>query len=261
MTSLSSVQAAFGAGSLYAIPGALSGVAVTNPTPIQFGILQDVTLDFKFDVKQLYGNRQFALKIARGKGKATWKAKSAQLQARAINDLFLNGTLTAAKQELTAIDEALTVASDKVTVAEAATFAQDLGVRNATTGLTYTRVADDTTPSSDGEYSLKTATGSYTGEYDFKASEDAHLLLVSYTYTATTGSEITIANNLMGDTPYFEVVFNTIFEGNTAQLHMLKSTMDAWNLPTKLDDWTIPDASGEFFANDANILGYLSLTN
>jgi len=94
----SSVQAAFGSGTLVAIPTA------TYPTPRQFGILQDVTLDISYESKTLYGNRQFALKLARGKGKATWKAKAAQLQAAAINDLFLTGTLNATASELTAID-------------------------------------------------------------------------------------------------------------------------------------------------------------
>jgi len=57
---------------LYGIPN--YGNLATNPTPLQFGLLQEVQLEFKGDLKRLYGTQQFALSIARGKvteGKGT----------------------------------------------------------------------------------------------------------------------------------------------------------------------------------------------
>ena len=57
----------FGAGSLFAIPTHdANGAAITTPTPIQFGTLQEVGLDASFDSKKLYGNKQFPIAVARG---------------------------------------------------------------------------------------------------------------------------------------------------------------------------------------------------
>ena len=65
----------FAAGRLWAIPtydG--SGSAITTPTPVQFGSLQDITIDIGFDLKKLYGNKRFADDLGAGKGTITGKA-------------------------------------------------------------------------------------------------------------------------------------------------------------------------------------------
>ena len=43
------VQSSFGAGNLWGIPQG------ANPTPVRFATIQDVTVDFSFDFKMLYG--------------------------------------------------------------------------------------------------------------------------------------------------------------------------------------------------------------
>jgi hypothetical protein len=50
-------QYKFGTGNLYAI-----GTAA-NATPIQFGALQDVSIDVQFSNKELYGQNIFALAV------------------------------------------------------------------------------------------------------------------------------------------------------------------------------------------------------
>jgi len=62
------VQSVFGAGYLFGVP---SGA---NPTPVMFGAVQDTSVDFSFDLKALYGQSQFALEQARGRGKIDIKA-------------------------------------------------------------------------------------------------------------------------------------------------------------------------------------------
>jgi len=239
----SDVFAAFGSGYLFAVP--LEG----DKTPVRFGILQDVTLDLKYDMKPLFSRRQFAIKQARGKAKATWKAKSAQLDARALNSIFFGDTITANTQELTAIDEAQTVTSQTATISNAATFLEDLGVKYTDTGVQLIR--NDVTPSK-GEYAVS------AGVYSFNADDEGASMLVSYSYSVSMGSKVTLSNKLMGSTVYFEMIFDTFFEGKHFRIRMLKSIMDSWNFATKLDDFTIPDASGEFIANDANVLGYMT---
>jgi len=242
----SSVEAHFGSGTLVALP------SKTNPTPAPFGILQDVKLSISFDEKLLHGQRQFALKAARGKAKGTWDCKSAQFRAQAINDIFTNGTL-ATGQDLTAQAELHTPnGSYQITASFFSTYGEDLGVRSALTGAQFSRVAS--TPAV-GQYTVCSITGVYTFN-----SADTGAVAIDYTYTTAGGNEITINNQLMGDIPFFEMVFNGDYEGNQVQLHLVKAYATKWDLPTKLDDFTIQDWSGGFIANDAGIVGYLSFT-
>ena len=79
----SAVQYSFGSGVLF-------GTSNVNavPTPVRFGGLQDVSIDFAFTTKPLYGQYQFPIAIGRGTAKVTGKAKWAQINAQAYNDLF-----------------------------------------------------------------------------------------------------------------------------------------------------------------------------
>ena len=410
----SNIQAAFGSGSLYAIPEG------ANPTPIQFGVIQDVEFDFSYESKQLYGQRQWAVKIAKGKGKAGWKCKSAQLNAAALNQLLFNGTLTSTSQELAALaevhtvpgvagtpspvvavtyaatflgnisvdyssggvylvpiaagsettgfysvsaagvytfggtdinkamhftylyeatetDEAQTVPAPAgpytITVDESDTFIANVGVKYAATltplicvavadiatgkyafdpdtgiytfhssdaskavlmSYTHTKTATaeahtvpnpvaQTVTATNGasfandlgvKYALtgvplgciiagSEATGFYsvnstTGVYTFAAGDAAAVVALNYAYTAASGKTITITNNLMGDSIYFMMVLNVIFEGNAAQLHMVKAFATKWEFSTKQDEFVVPGWEGEFCVNDADILGYIS---
>ena len=64
---------------------------VANATPVNFGLVQEVQLDLQFTAKELYGQYQFPVAIARGQGKATGKAKMAQISGLAFNNLFFGG--------------------------------------------------------------------------------------------------------------------------------------------------------------------------
>ena len=185
----SHIQAAFGSGSLFALLGG------SNPTPVKFGIIQDVTIDFSFDMKELHGQKQFAVKLARGKAKATWKCVAAQLKGKVINDIFFNGTSTARTQDLTALDEAHTVPGSAVspartvTVTYASTFLGNVSVNYVSEGRLYLGVvaagAEDT-----GFYSVTRA-----GVYTFADGDKNTAMNFSYLRKATiTDEAITIAS-------------------------------------------------------------------
>jgi hypothetical protein len=76
----------FGTGVLYALPNAAN--LATNPTPYRFGVLQEAQVDFKGDLKKLYGQYQFALAKARGKIDVTVKSKLAVLDPNMLNQLY-----------------------------------------------------------------------------------------------------------------------------------------------------------------------------
>lgn len=237
------MQVSFGSGSVFGIP---SGA---NPTPVQFGVLQDIAFDFNFSIKELRGQFQFPVALARGAGKATWKAKAAKLNAAAVNSLFFNGTASTGL-ELTAISEVGTIAAAAVTVANSATFQSDLGCVNSVTGVQYTRVAS------------APAVGQYTvaaGVYGFNATENGTVMLFNYSYTAAAGgTKIQVVNQLMGNQTTFQMIFNEKFNSQTVQFRFPSAVANKWTFGTKLEDFTIPEWDGELSADNAGNIGYMS---
>jgi hypothetical protein len=103
--------------------GALLGFRtdVANGTPVNFGLIQECTLEWAFDTKEGYGQYQHPVVIARGKAKVGGKAKALKVSGLAFGHLFF-GVAPAAGQLATSFAEQGTVASGAVTVANAANF-------------------------------------------------------------------------------------------------------------------------------------------
>jgi hypothetical protein len=114
-----------------------------------FGALQDVSVDISFNLKELYGQDQFPLTIARGQGKIEGKAKFANLNGGMLNDLFF-GQSNATGKKVPVSREPGTIPTTpfQVTVVNGATFAEDLGVVYTLTGLPLVRVASGPSPAS-----------------------------------------------------------------------------------------------------------------
>jgi hypothetical protein len=70
------MQLSFGSGALW---GERTDVTGSGIGPRQFGVLQDIQIDFDWTDKELYGQLQFPVAIARGQGKISGKAKFAQI--------------------------------------------------------------------------------------------------------------------------------------------------------------------------------------
>lgn len=236
----------FGSGTLW---GTRTDTA--NATPVKFGALQNITVEFSATNKQLYGQYQFPLAVARGQGKMTGKAKLGQIQGRLFSDLYFGGTLQTG-QVTTANGEAVTAAAS-VSVANAASFVADLGVVNAATGLPLTKVASG--PAT-GQYSVSTA-----GVYAFNAADvTAGLsLLISYTYgVAGSGQKLVMGNALLGVQPVFQVALETTYNGPSglkkAVLTLNACVSSKLSLALKNDDFTVPELDFDAFADAAGNL-------
>lgn len=237
-------QYAFGSGQLWGVSSA------TNPTPARFGAVQSVNIDFAATSKTLFGAYQLPLAVARGTINVTGKCNFAQLAGRVINDLFFNSTMATGQLKI-ADSEAGTVATNTVTVANSATFGTDLGVRDATTGIPYTRVAS--APAT-GQYSVA------AGVYTFAAGDNGKSVKIDYTYTlAGSGQKLTITNQLMGVAPSFSAVLTQAFNGvyTALQLNACTSTKLTW--ATQLEDFTKPEFDWGSFADSSNNLGVWSM--
>ena len=87
---------AFGAGNMYATPLQDAwGNTIVNPTPIPLMVLQEGHVDLSGDLKELFGQNQFAVAVGRGKVKMVIKVKPARIFAAAWNALFFGQTLAA----------------------------------------------------------------------------------------------------------------------------------------------------------------------
>ncbi|WP_044561270.1 hypothetical protein [Azospirillum sp. B4] len=241
-------QYSFGAGSLFGTP---TGVA--NATPVQFGTLQSVSVDIDFTLKELYGQNQFPVSVARGQAKIQGKAKTGQIQGALFNSLFFGGTSTIG-QQLVALNEAASVPASTpytVTVANSTGFQADQGVVFAATGVPLARVAS--APAT-GQYSVS------GGIYTFAAADTGAALLISYGYTSATGGTVTtISNQLQGVAPTFSCVLTTPFGGQNFVLTLNACTSNKLQLATKQGDYMQPEFDFMAFADASGTVGKLSV--
>lgn len=247
-------QYMFGTGQLFA---ANVGGGNTN-NPLRLGALQDVSVEFSGDIKQLFGQYQFPLAVARGKTKIEGKIGSGNIDAASFNSLFglgSGGVVTG--QKVQAINEAGVVPGTpyKITVANGATFYRDLGVTDVATGNPLKQVTG--TPTT-GQYAVNAT----TGEYTFAAADTTKAVLFNYLYTdAANGGTVTIDNQLMGVAPQLELIVSQKFQSKVMTLCLFSVTVDKLSLPLKQDDFTIAEASFSAQANSANQIGFISTTS
>ena len=229
-------QYRFGVGNLYFTP-------VGGGTPVAFGAVQDVSVDFSGDTKALYGQNSFPLDVARGKVKIEGKASFGQLNLAIYNALFFGQTV-AAGQNVQAFNEASVVPASTpytVTAANGATFKQDLGVFYASNGQPLKQVASN--PST-GQYSLGVG-----GVYTFAAGDSGKAVVFNYLYgDAVNGQTLTVNNPIMGSMPTFQLVLSSTTKGNSSVLTLLCCTSTKLTLPFKQEDYLVPQI--DFQAQD-----------
>lgn len=229
---------------------------VANSTPVNFGLVQEVTLDTSFDLKELYGQYQFAVALGRGKAKFTGKAKMARISGLALANLFF-GVAIAAGQTATAFAEGPTpipTTPFQITVTNGATFVDDYGVINNATGLPFTRVASGPVA---GQYSVNTTTGVYT----FASADNVSAIsvLISYTYTIpANGEQIVVTNPLMGVAPSFQCQLYGSFAGLALNCKLYYCVAQKLATATKLDDFMIPELDFSIQQNAAGSVMNLS---
>lgn len=246
------MQTLFGSGVMWAVPMIdLAGNNVSNPTPIPFGAMQEVTVDFTFTKKELYGLKVFPLDVARGTGKIELKAKIARFQAALFNQLF--GETLNANEMKVAYQESGNVSNNTITVIAAANFSIDLGVSFVSNGTALTRVANNATGN---QYVVGT-----NGNYTFNAANNTQMY-ISYAYNynnSSSGSIFTINNQLLGLSPFFKVVLNQNRRAKHMTLILNRCVSTKISFGTKLEDFNVPDFECSAMADDSEVVGQFSL--
>lgn len=243
------MQYVFGSGLLYAQPDGADTGAVT---PMQVGALRGVSVDMGFNAKDLHGG-PWPLAIGRGTGKIACKAEYAQLTADGFNLLFFGGPPPDVGSTRVAVEEPHVVTANAIVPAHAATFELDLGIVAALpAGDLYRRVESAPGPR---EYTCNESTGAY----GFGGS-DGQAVLVSYAYAdASNGRRIALPNRNIGHTPRFSAVLTETFNGKAMTLTLNSCAASKLGWTGKTEDFTIPSFSFSAAADDAGIVGSLSL--
>lgn len=248
----------FGSGAMYGVQTHdASGASLSTPTPVQFGSLQEVGVDMSFDSKKLYGAKQFPIAIGRGKGSIAFKAKLADIDGRVLSDLMFGQAASNGIRSTTTVGAAIPATPGPYTIAatppSSGAFVADLGVIDATTGKSMTRVAS--APAT-GQYSVS------SGTYTFAAADQGKAIMYSYEYSAvsTTALYGSITNQLMGYSPFFSVALSNKYQGKDLTLRFNRCMSTKFSFPFKNEDFAVPDFEFEAMADDAGNIGYWALS-
>lgn len=246
MTSLSNtITKVFGTGDVYAL---VSGI-----TPTKLGVLQDIEIDIAAANVELYGQYQFPVASARGKGKISGKAKMGQFDVNLFNSLYYGGSLTVGTFEKEVSNDPLTAGASapSATPTISSVAITDLGLFYASNGvqLTYSTAAAPTI----GNYAKASSVGA---PYVVSTAESAATsFLANYSYAATTGNQLAVTNQLMGVNPVFELhLFAGFsdFSGRTLQsIKLNRCVSTKFNMPLKNSDFEVVDFEFEAFADSS----------
>lgn len=235
----------FGSGVLFGIPTA--GNLATNPTPMQFGILQEVTLDIKADLKKLYGMLQAPLAKARGKLDVTGKGKIASVDPMFYSQLYF-GQPTTAGVSRPVFNEAQAAASSVAPNNTTAT--KDLGVivtggTGFSVGTQLTAIQSGTPTTGEYKFTPATSGGSPTpASYAFAAADVSAGLDVALSYCwpdSTHGTTLHVTNQLMGFAPEIQALLYSNFRGNMLGVLLYSCVLGSFSIPTKQEDFWVSD--------------------
>jgi hypothetical protein len=245
-------QFAFGSGTLI---GKRTDIAGTPPALL--GTLQDVSLDFDRKIEMLLGQYNMAVAAGGGEFKIAGKAKFARLQATQINNLFLGQTLTSGSMVEMTTGETDTVTAAAVSVANGATFLEDFGVFYASSGAQLVPVAASPTQ---GQYIAPSGSGTYT----FNSADNGAAVVIYYSYSIASGNKITLANQLTGPLPLFEVslkeTFNYFGTNKDIVVKLNACVAPKLSLPFSSQKFTVAEFDFQAIADASNNIGTISLT-
>lgn len=233
-------QYQFGSGALF-----ITRTDIANPTPRRIGVLQEVSIEAKFENKSLRGEFRFPVDNAQGPGSLTGKFKLGQINGRLWADLLGGAASTVLRTPV--VDEAGTVPGSvayTVTVAGSAIFYEDLGVVLVSTGQQMERVAS--APAT-GQYSVS------AGVYTFAAAQANAAVLISYNTTpaspAMPNTLIKVTNTVMGAAPAFSLNLCASHRGQSFWTKAHAVSISGLTMPLKMDDYMLSEGSFECFAD------------
>ncbi|MEB4802158.1 hypothetical protein [Acinetobacter soli] len=244
-------QYLFGAGKVFATPiQDVYGQPISNATPVEVGVMQSVSVDISYDLKELYGRGQFAVDAARGKGSIKCKATFGRINGALLNSIFFGGII--AEGGLDVVTQTIngevipSGGSVTPTVPNSGTFKKDLGVTDGK-AIPLKRVASAPVA---GQYSVNETTGVYT----FATADANKTVFISFKYsTSVAGAKSGTVTNLdMGYTPEFAVDLMRDYKGKFFGIEFFRCVSNKLAFSSKQDDYDLPEFEFQPMADDMN---------
>jgi hypothetical protein len=245
----------FGSGVAVLTPNA--GNTAANPTPIALKVLQEGSIEIKSDLKKLFGQFQGAVATARGKVDITGKMKVASFDANDLNQIYFGLTATTGGSLPVTGESHAPAASITPSTGSGLAVVADLGVLNGSNGKSMIKVSSAPAV---GQYTFTPAItgGSPTAAvYGFNASETAASVVLSYLTTVTTGTTVTLSNQLMGYAPECQLNLFSTFRNQTLAIQLNQVTFGQMSIPTKQDDFWVADIDFSANVDAAGLYGAL----
>lgn len=243
----------FGSGVVLSAPQTTSGNPAAQPTPLGFGVLQNVKITLGADIKSLFGQSQWAVDSAVGKRSIKGSFEFAQISNDLMSQLFFADAITAGvKVTATYPGEAQTIPATStytITTTNAATYFADYGVTYAATGKPFVNIGSASLTAA-GQYKVDTATGIYT----FDVADAGVAVLINYQWTAAAqGSTLTVGTHPMGFGPVVGLNLVLPYEGGGIGFYIPNARLGKIDLATKLDDYAMYTTDFEGFAGAAGV--------
>jgi hypothetical protein len=228
---------------------------------MKFGLIQEVSVDFKGDLKKLYAQQQFPVSTARGKMDVAIKGKLAVQDMNLFNQMFFAQAQSAGYNQV--VDGEQHTISATSQVVTNIPVVQDLGVAYVKTAAGVVSgqqfIRDSTNVAA-----TVTAAGHYcgpnltSGSYALNAADNGAILAFSYTYSQNTvGSSIALAGQLMGFAPELSMLFYNRFRNKFLAIQLNDVTLGTISFPSKLEDFWVSDIEGSANLDAAGNLGVL----
>lgn len=231
------------------------GLLPPNPQPTAYPVLQEVSVEFKGDLKGLYGQYQYSLDTLRGKIKVTGKGKMIVPTPDVLSQLYF-GLPTSTGVDRPVFNEAHATAASVATTNVTAN--KNLGVINGSTGEEMTLLLSGSPAIGQYKFTPYNATGPVDAAYTFNASETAETVNLAYTWPdASNGVTLEMTNQLIGQAPQQSMALFNTYKGKLYALTLNAVMLGSFSIPTKQEDHWLSDFDFEASADLANVLGYI----
>ena len=241
----------FGAGTVLSSPQLTSGNPPANPTPLRFGVLQNVKMTLGAEIKSLFGNSQWAVDSAVGKRTIKGSFEFAQISNLLMSQLFFADPTTTGVVVTTTfpgeLQQVPATSTYTITVDNAGEFFQDFGVAYAATGVPFKDVGSGSL-SGAGQYKVNLSTGVYT----FDVADASAEVLINYSWTAAEqGDTLVVQAHPMGWGPVVGLNLVFPYEGGGMGFWVPNARLGKIDIATKLDDYAMYTVDFEGFAGAA----------
>ena len=238
------------------------GLLPPNPSPYVFPVLQEVSVEFKGDLKGLYGQYQISMDTLRGKVKITGKGKMIVPTPDVLSQTFF-GLAVQEGMQSPVFNESYAPAASITPINPTANV--NLGVLaiylNAAGQPTTEQMTLYTGAGAPpiGSYKFVPASGSSpvtNASFVFNASETATTVLISYSWPDTThGLSLLISNQLIGEAPQLALSLFNSYKGKRYAVTLNAVMIGSFSIPTKQEDHWLSDFDFEASADGSGNVG------